>query len=74
MEIITSSKTAHITAAATTATGFASIIDLIPDNIGKLAALAGVVLTCVLIYVHLKKGALERRKLELELKALEKKR
>lgn len=40
-------------ALTTTGTGLVNILDLIPDEIGKLASLIGIVLSIVLIYFHI---------------------
>ena len=64
-------RTAAAVATGTTATGLSTWLEFIPDDIGKLATLAGVILSCVLIYSHIKRGRLERRKLELEIRKLE---
>lgn len=49
---ITDARAAIGTAAATISTGTASWLDLIPDNIGKLATLLGIILTSILIATH----------------------
>lgn len=41
-------------------------IDLIPDNVGKIATLVGICLSLTLIYIHIRKGNLEIKRLELE--------
>jgi len=64
-------KTAVAVATGTTATGVSTWLEYIPDDIGKLATVVGVILSIVLIYSHIKKGRLERRKLELEIRKLE---
>ena len=70
-------KTATTVAAGTTATGMGQIFQWIPSDMGRLAALAGFVLTCILIYVHIKKSAIEasehalsERKKQLEIEML----
>ena len=55
MTAVTNVKIGAATATATTATGTATFFDLIPDDIGKLASLFGIVLTTVLIFTHLLK-------------------
>lgn len=60
--LITDIKTGFVTAAATIYAGVGTAIDAIPDNIGKLAALVGVVLSCILVVVQwraAKKNALD---------------
>lgn len=59
----TSLKAAIVVSAGTTGSGVGMILDLIPDGIGKLATLVGVVLSIVLIRVHLA----NYRKIELEM-------
>lgn len=79
-EIVRAPKTAVTTATATSGTGLATILDLIPDEIGKLASLVGVILSLMLIYVHIRKlriemkeGALRIEMLTREKEALDKK-
>lgn len=66
-------KTAIVTAASTIMTSAGHVIDLIPDNIGKVGTLVGIVLSGVLIYTHFRNGRAENKKLraETELKELE---
>lgn len=64
-------KTAIVVSAGTAATGVSSWLQWIPNDIGKLATIAGIALSVVLIYSHIKKGVLERKKLELEIRKLE---
>ena len=61
-EAVTSVKTAGAVAAATITTGLSTWIDLIPDNIGKLASLAGLLLSFVLICVHIHAAWLRHKK------------
>jgi len=56
----------------TTATGISTWFEYIPADIGKLATLIGIVLSIVLIYVHLKKGRLERALLKEQLRKAKK--
>lgn len=65
-EIIQSPKAGHVVAMTTTTTGVGTILDLIPDDIGKLATLCGIVLTVVLVYVHIQRWRLDKEKDELE--------
>ncbi len=48
----TNFKLAATVAATTVSTGVSTWFDLIPDDIGKLASLAGLVLTVILIVIH----------------------
>jgi len=68
-EIINSPKVATIVVGSTAGTGAGSILDWIPDDIGKLAVLISIILSMVLIPVHLVKLKKER----LELKILKQK-
>lgn len=45
-------KVAHIVAASTAAAGVGTWFAWIPDDIGKLASLLGVILSTILIVVH----------------------
>jgi hypothetical protein len=66
---IQSPKVGAGTAITTTGTGIGTIFDYIPDDIGKLATLIGIVLSLVLIRIHLVKleiAKLERDKLKDE--------
>jgi hypothetical protein len=72
-DIATNAKTAIAVSAATTSTGLGAWLDVIPDDIGKLATLAGAVLSIVLVYTHTMRGRVERQKLKLEVTILEEK-
>jgi hypothetical protein len=65
-------RVAYGTAGATTATGAGTFLDVIPDDIGKLASCFGIVLSIVLIYTHIRKGAAEFNKIRLETEELKK--
>lgn len=78
---ISDTKTAWASATGTTSTGIATLFDWIPNDIGKLGTLVGIVLSVVLICVHVRKlvvegrrADLENRKLEEEIKRLEENR
>lgn len=65
-----STQTTTVVAVATTGTGLGTILDLIPDDIGKLATVIGILLSLVLIYVHvqtLKKISMENTLLRKKL-------
>jgi len=59
-------KAAAAAAVATMSTGLGTVLEWIPNDIGKLASLVGVVLSCVLIYAHL----LNAKKTRLEIENL----
>lgn len=63
-------KVATGVAAGTVGSGLAHIIDYIPDNIGKLAAFVGVVLSIVLIYQHMRRAYSQRQIEALEIEKL----
>ncbi len=65
-----SPKIAMAVSGGTIGTGASTWLEMIPDNIGKLATLAGFILSTVLIYNHTRKGSLERQKLRLEIESL----
>lgn len=69
-EVASNPKIATVIATSTAGTGVGTILDLIPDDIGKLATLIGIVLSSVLIYTHLRKGRIEYKKTQLEIKIL----
>lgn len=69
--LATDPRTAGMVASTTAAAGVGDWFHLIPDDIGKLAAVLGVVLSAVLIVTHLRRGRLDARKLDLEIAALE---
>lgn len=64
-QIAQSPKVAAGVSAVTTGTGAGTILDWIPDDIGKLATLVGVILTAILICIHFVK--LKKERLELEI-------
>lgn len=63
-------RTAWVVASATVATGVSTLLEKIPDDIGKLATLVGIVLSAVLIYVHISRELRDRRKADVELQLL----
>lgn len=54
----------------TTGSGLGVILDLIPDDIGKLATVVGIVLSVVLIFTHLRRGYIENKKIMIEVEIL----
>lgn len=68
---VTDARAAIGTAAATISTGTASWLDLIPDNIGKLATLLGIILTAILIVTHTYKLKRDRDLHRKEMRLLE---
>lgn len=66
-----SPKTAGTISAATVASGTGTYLDLIPDDIGKLATLIGIILSIVLIYTHLRKSHLEVKHAKLQMQIMQ---
>lgn len=71
-DAVTGAKAAGVTALGTMASGFASFVGLIPDDIGKGVSLVGGILSIVMIQYwrkNTKKIDLETKILQLELEA-----
>ena len=64
----TAESTAKVSAVAitTTLSGIVTIFDIIPDDIGKLATLLGIVLTTVLIYTRIRHSRIEYENVQLK--------
>jgi len=71
-ELLMSPKVGHAIATSTMGSGAATILELIPADIGKLATLLGVVLSVVLIVIHVRRHLLDSRKARLEIEILKK--
>ena len=69
-EIASNPKIGQVVASSTIGTGIGTILELIPDDIGKLATVVGIILSSVLIYTHWRKGRIEYKKTQLEIKIL----
>jgi hypothetical protein len=54
VDYLNNTKTAIGTVLATIGAGLALTLDMIPDDIGKLASLLGIVLSVILIYNHVR--------------------
>lgn len=72
-DIATDPKVGTTVAGFTSATGLGTTLSWIPEDIGKLATVVGIVLSLVLIYTHLRKGRSEYKKVQLEIALLERK-
>jgi hypothetical protein len=70
-EIANNPKIASGVSAATTGAGL--WVEWIPDDIGKIATLVGIILSCVLIYTHIRRGRIEYEKTQLEISILREK-
>lgn len=70
--LATDPKVGASVATATAGSGLGTVLEWIPTDIGKLATLVGIVLSCVLIYTHLRKGRVEYEKTRLEIEILKK--
>lgn len=72
-ELASNPKIASTVSAATTTTGIGTCLEWIPNEIGKLATLVGIVLSLVLIYTHWRNGRIEYQKTQLEIAILKEK-
>lgn len=70
-EIATDIKIAATVSGATTITGLSHLTNLIPDDIGKLGTVAGISLSLVLAYVHLRRIHIEQKKAKLDIETKE---
>jgi len=70
MSVTSDLKVAWLTVTGTMGSGLGTILELIPNDIGKLATLIGIILSTVLIYTHWRKGRVEYEKTKLEIKIL----
>lgn len=68
-QLAQSPKIAASVSAVTTGTGAGTILEYIPDDIGKLATLIGIILSVILIRVHL----VSLKKAQIELKMMKEK-
>lgn len=72
-DVAQSTKTAASVSGATITSGVATVMEWIPEYIGVLATLSGLVLSIVLIVTHIKKWKREEEKHKIEMKILESK-
>jgi hypothetical protein len=73
MQYATNMKVGVVTGAGTVSAGAGTWFDVIPDDIGKLASLVGILLSSLLIFFHvqkIRKSALEISKTRLEIEIL----
>ena len=70
---LTDIKIAWVTAGATMSTGLATVIDMIPKDIGTYASILGMILTSVLIVTHWRNGRIEYRLKLLEIDIMHRK-
>lgn len=61
MSILDSQPVGYVVAGSTTATGLSTWLNLIPNEIGKLATLVGVILSITIIVMHIRKMRQEAR-------------
>jgi hypothetical protein len=52
MDLASNAKVGFVTAFGTTSSGLGTALDYIPDDIGKLATLVGIIVSCVVGYAH----------------------
>lgn len=67
IRMLENTKAAAAAASSMISAWFVDLLGLIPDDITKLASLVGVVLSCVLIVTHTRKGTLEVKLLKMQL-------
>ena len=73
-ELVHSPKTPGIILPTTIGTGIATWIDLIPDNIGKLASLVGLVFSALIVYIQWRKFKLDEREKDITYALLQQKK
>ncbi len=71
--LISDIKIAWVTVMGTIGSGLGTFLEMIPNEIGKLATLLGIVLSSVLIYTHVRNGRLQYEKTQLEILVLKEK-
>ena len=71
-DFLTDVKAAAAVAVTTAGTSVSQVLEWIPDDIGKLGTLVGIVLSTVLIYSHLRRTSVTCRKTNIEIEILEK--
>ena len=73
IQYATNIKVGVVTGAGTVSAGAGTWFDVIPDDIGKLASLVGILLSSLLIFFHvqkIRKSALEISKTRLEIEIM----
>lgn len=68
--LVSDVKVAWVTVMGTVGSGMGTVLKMIPNDVGKLATLVGIVLSIVLIYTHWRKGRIEYEKTRLEIAIL----
>lgn len=68
--LVSDIKVAWATVMGTIGSGMGTALEMIPNDIGKLATLVGIILSSVLIYTHFRKGRIEYEKTQLEISIL----
>lgn len=69
-DLVSDIKIAWVTVMGTVGSGLGTILEMIPNEVGKLATVVGIVLSSVLIYTHWRKGRIEYTKTKLEIAIL----
>lgn len=72
--LLNAPRTAITVGTATWSTGMATVINLIPNGIGKVASLSGAVLSIVLVCIHIKKSRMDGRERNLRIEILQQKK
>jgi len=69
---IQSPKTAVTVSTVTTGSGVLTVLEWIPQNIGSVASLVGIILSSVMIFIHLNQHFLKMKILQKELEETKK--
>lgn len=73
VEVLQNPKTGVAVSTTTTGSGLGTVLDLIPNDIGKLATVVGILLSLTIIYVHIARLRMDKQRNELELEILRQK-
>lgn len=70
VDTVSDTKVALVVSSGTTGSGIADILGIIPNDIGKLGVVVGMVLSTVLIITHIRRAYFEYKKGALEIDLL----
>jgi len=69
-DLLTDPRAASAVSGTTVTSGLATWLDMVPNEIGKLATLVGTVLSLVMIYVYIQKNSREAKESSVQLEIL----
>jgi len=69
-DLLTDTRAASAVSGTTVTSGLATWLDMVPNEIGKLATLVGTVLSLVMIYVYIQKNSREAKESSVQLEIL----